>query len=105
MNLQVDVERVLLANKAVRAELLAERTSNGHWVGQIAGSPMATAAAISALVISHRRNTNDALQEDSLGGRKLIEEILQCDLSELLLESVHWLGRNQNPDGGWGDCD
>ena len=30
---------------------------------------------------------------------------MQGDLCELLLDSVQWLARHQNPDGGWGDCD
>ena len=105
MNLQVDIERVLLANKAVRAELLAERTGDGHWVGQLASSPLATAAATSALVVAHRRDTQVALHEKTATDGQLIEHIVQCDLSELLLKSVHWLARHQNPDGGWGDCD
>ncbi|MEX0611030.1 MAG: prenyltransferase/squalene oxidase repeat-containing protein, partial [Pirellulales bacterium] len=105
MNLSVDVERVLLAQKAVRAELLAERTASGHWVGQLASSPLATAAAISALVAAHRRDTGDTLRESLAGDGQVIEQLVQCDLSELLLESVHWLARHQNPDGGWGDCD
>ena len=39
------------------------------------------------------------------GDGQAIEQVVQCDLSELLLESVHWLARRQNPDGGWGDCE
>jgi squalene-hopene/tetraprenyl-beta-curcumene cyclase len=105
MNLQVDVERVVLAHKAVRAELLADRTQRGYWVGQLASSPLATAAAISALVAAHRRDTGDSLRESETGDGQLIEQLVQGDLSELLCESVQWLGRQQNPDGGWGDCD
>ena len=105
MNLQVDVERVLLAHKAVRAELVAERTHGGHWIGQLASSPLATAAAISALVAAHRRDTGDTLRESLAGDGQVIEQLVQGDLSELLLESVHWLARHQNPDGGWSDCD
>ena len=105
MNLQVDVERVLLAHKAVRAELLAERAPGGYWVGQLASSPLATAAAISALVAAHRRDTGDTLRESLAGGGQVIEQLVQGDLSELLCESVQWLARHQNSDGGWGDCD
>ena len=61
MNLEVDVERLLLAQKAVRAELLAERAPGGHWVGQICSSPVATAAAVSALVVAHHQDSDDAL--------------------------------------------
>ena len=105
MNLEVDVERLLLAHKAVRAELLAERAPEGHWVGQMSGSPVATAAAVSALVVSHHKDSDDALRETAAGGGHVIEQLVQGDLSELLLESVHWLARRQNEDGGWGDCD
>jgi squalene-hopene/tetraprenyl-beta-curcumene cyclase len=104
MNLQVDVERLCLAHKTVRAELLAERTTNGHWVGRAASSPLATATAISALVVAHRRDTGAALRDSTDNGR-LVEQIVQSDLCELLFESVHWLARAQNADGGWGDCD
>jgi len=105
MNLQVDVERLCLAHKAVRAELLSERTADGHWGGRLASSPLATASAISALVVAHHRDTDDALRESVAGNGQIIEQLVQGDLSELLVESVHWLARHQNPDGGWGDCE
>jgi squalene-hopene/tetraprenyl-beta-curcumene cyclase len=105
MNLQVDVERILLAHKAVRAELLAERAPGGYWVGQLASSPAATAAAISALVVAHQQDTGSTLRETLAADGQVLEQLVQSDLSELLLESVHWLARHQNPDGGWGDCD
>jgi squalene-hopene/tetraprenyl-beta-curcumene cyclase len=103
MNLQVDFERLLLAHKAVRAELLTERGSADHWVGHVASSPFATAAAISALVAAHHPDTEDVLRESAAGHGQAFE-LVQGDLSEFLVESVHWLARNQNPDGGWGDC-
>jgi squalene-hopene/tetraprenyl-beta-curcumene cyclase len=105
MNLEVDAERLLLAHKAVRAELLAERASDCHWPGHLASSPLATAAAISALVAAHHRDTDDALRDSISKGEHDIGQIVQGDLSELLLESVNWLARHQNPDGGWGDCE
>lgn len=103
MNLEVDVERLTLAHKAVRAELLAERAA-GHWTGQLSSSPYATAAAISALVIAHRRDSENTLESIQAGGGQVIEHVVQNDLCELLLESGHWLARQQNADGGWGDC-
>ena len=105
MNLEVDVERLLLAHKAVRAELLSERAPGGYWVGEIGSSPVATAAAVSALVTSHRQDSDDFWHEKPADGDQNIEQLVQGDLSELLLESVHWLARRQNEDGGWGDCD
>jgi squalene-hopene/tetraprenyl-beta-curcumene cyclase len=103
MNLEVDVERLTLAHKAVRAELLAERAA-GHWVGQIGSSPFATAAAVSALVTAHRRSSQSVLQANAAGDGQIIEQVVQGDLSELFVESTHCLARQQNADGGWGDC-
>lgn len=105
MNLQVDVERLLLAHKTVRAELVAERNAAGQWVGRLASSPLATATAISALVVAHRRDMKVALRESAPGDRQVVEQIVERDLCELLLDGVHWLARAQNADGGWGDCD
>ena len=31
--------------------------------------------------------------------------MLQGDLSELIVESLHWLAQRQNEDGGWGDTE
>lgn len=103
MNLQVDVERLLLAQKAIRAELLAERTATGHWTGHIASSPLATAAAVSALVVAHNADLNLLLRDDASASH-VAEQVVQSDLCEFLVQSVNWLAENQNPDGGWGDC-
>ncbi len=105
MNLQLDVERLLMAHKAVRAELLAERNPAGYWVGHLASSPPATAAAVSALVSAHHRDSGDTLRQILAGDGQVIEQLVQFDLSEFLVESVQWLARHQNPDGGWGDCE
>jgi squalene-hopene/tetraprenyl-beta-curcumene cyclase len=102
MNLEVDFERLLLAQKMVRAELLAERSPAGCWPGQLASSPVATAAAVSALVVSHHEDSDDVLRQEA--GTGAVSQLVQGDLSELLLESVHWLARQQNDDGGWSDC-
>jgi squalene-hopene/tetraprenyl-beta-curcumene cyclase len=104
MNLAVDVERLTLAHKAVRAELLSERAADGHWRGQLASSPFATAAAVCALVTAHRRESKLALGEIHSANGQVAEQVVQSDLCELLVTSVSWLASNQNPDGGWGDC-
>jgi squalene-hopene/tetraprenyl-beta-curcumene cyclase len=104
MNLQVDLERVRVAHKTVRAELLAERTDAGHWVGELASSPSATAAAVSALVVAHQSNSQ-ALGDLAADDKQFrSDNILQGDLSELIVESLHWLARHQSEDGGWGDA-
>lgn len=98
-----DAERLIAAHDTVRAELLGERTVAGHWVGAPSSSPLATAAAISALVVAG----NDAALEDLLSGntteRTRMQDMLQGGISELVVESLHWLAERQNADGGWGD--
>ena len=105
MNLQVDVERLSLAHKALRAELLSERAADGHWAGHIGSSAFATATAVSALVVAHHRDSQHVLKESGVGDGQAIEQVVQFDLSELVLQSVHWLARQQNPNGGWSDCE
>lgn len=106
MNLQIDLERLTAARDAVRGELLAERTVNGHWVGQPSGSPLATATAISALVVAHGHQTDiDSSQATLHAADQEVYTCLQSDLSELLIESLHWLAQRQNHDGGWGDTE
>ncbi len=106
MNLEVDLERVRLAYKTVRAELLAERSADGHWIGQMSSSPLATATAVSALVVAHDGDAENVLLPNAADESQTVGELMiQGELSELLVESLHWLARCQNADGGWGDCD
>jgi squalene-hopene/tetraprenyl-beta-curcumene cyclase len=105
MNLQVDTERLIAAHETVRSELLGERTVGGHWVGELSSSPLATAAAVSALVIAHGNGGLDAAAGGTLPEHSHLQNMLQGDLSELILESLHWLAERQNNDGGWGDTD
>jgi squalene-hopene/tetraprenyl-beta-curcumene cyclase len=84
--------------------LLAERTAAGHWVGELSSSPLATATAISALVIAEQYGS---LEQHGRKADQLFDtnQIFQSDLSELIVQSLHWLACHQNEDGGWGDTD
>ena len=85
----LDPQRLLTVSRTVRDELLAERNSAGHWVGELSGSPLATATAVSALVIVLRSDACD-------------EEL--ADAARPLIARGHdYLAAAQNPDGGWGD--
>ena len=64
---------------ALRERLLAERTSAGHWEGELSSSPLATATAVAALTLV---GGHDALVHDGL----------------------RWLAEHQNDDGGFGDA-
>ena len=64
----------------LRERLLAQRTSAGHWEGELSSSALSTATAVCALTIVGR---NDVL----------------------VRAGVRWLVENQNDDGGFGDAD
>ena len=66
--------------QAITAELLAQRTPTGYWEGELSASALSTATAVSAL---------STISGDRYG--------------ELIAGGIDWLGRHQNPDGGWGD--
>ena len=97
----VEIDRLRAAWRNARQELLAERAPSGHWVGELASSPLSTATAISALILSHRGNCQFAEDSKTEG----IEDLVQRELSDLVISSLRWLVRHQNDDGGWGDTD
>ena len=62
------------------ARLLQERTSKGHWEGQLSTSALSTATALFAL------HLHDARRH-----------------SQMVQAGIRWLIEHQNDDGGWGD--
>ncbi len=70
--------------------------SNG-WLDQWDGPVVATATAVSALVLSEQHGS--VLGE--IGAPAEIDSAYQGDLSELIVGSMHWLARRQHDDGGW----
>jgi squalene-hopene/tetraprenyl-beta-curcumene cyclase len=106
MNLQIDVERLCAAQETVRSALIAERTMGGHWVGELGSSPLATATAISALTLAHASRPDERDTDwRSPSAALAAQHVLQNGLSELIVESLHWLAQRQNEDGGWGDTE
>ena len=63
----------------MRERLLAARTADGHWEGELSSSPLATATAVTALSIA--------------GGHERLAE-----------RGLRWLAAHQNDDGGFGDA-
>ncbi len=76
-------DRLEAAYQAARAALLAERTPQGHWVGELSTSALSTATAVMALHLVGARS----------GPRN----------DELVAGGLRWLAEHQNADGGWGD--
>ncbi len=106
MTFQVDRQRLADAHQTVRRQLLAERAPAGPWVGELSSSPLSTATAISALVIAEQSGTSHGLPAFTPGEEPShFDEIYRNDLSELIVQSMQWLARQQNDDGGWGDTD
>lgn len=72
--------------------LLAARTADGHWTGELSSSALSTATAVVALALV-RRSASDA----SHGAAD------DDALAALVRGGVAWLVRTQDPGGGWGD--
>src|SRR3954447_11907751 len=80
-----DPERLRNAYQIVRDALLAERTLDGHWVGELSSSALSTATGVTALSIVARSAGTNPTHDRLIGG------------------GLRWLADHQNPDGGWGD--
>jgi squalene-hopene/tetraprenyl-beta-curcumene cyclase len=76
----LDPPRLRRAYETARAALLAERTAEGHWVGELSTSALSTAVAVGALSLVDRH-----AHARMIGG------------------GLDWLAAHQNADGGWGD--
>jgi squalene-hopene/tetraprenyl-beta-curcumene cyclase len=80
-----DPQRLEAAYQTALAALLAERTPEGHWVGELSTSALSTATAVSALALV----------------QKQVAPHDQYDA--LIAGGLAWLAEHQNADGGWGD--
>jgi squalene-hopene/tetraprenyl-beta-curcumene cyclase len=81
----VDISALRMAYQAALAALLAERTPEGYWVGELSTSALSTATAVSALALVQKATTAHGSFDSLISG------------------GLHWLAAHQNADGGWGD--
>ncbi len=89
------VERLQAAYKTVSADLLAAANATGYWPGQLSSSSLSTATAVSALVSCElEMQRKDCLKEEWSEKIRL-----------LIFSGLHYLAKQQNEDGGWGDTD
>jgi len=86
----IDTFQLVQAFQQARRDLLAERTPEGHWVGELSNSALSTATAISALTLLAR--------ETSIASRRQAA-------TALAERGIDWLAHHQNHDGGFGDTD
>lgn len=84
-------ERARTGLDRLRDELLAERTLDGHWTGELSPSSLSTATAISAMsaVLIHATTPPD--------DRELLRDCIG--------RGIDSLRQRQNVDGGYGDTD
>src|ERR1700739_1047267 len=85
MNLRLPSESLESAFQTALAALLAERTAEGHWVGELSTSALSTATAVSALALVQKATAAHGA------------------FGPLIAGGLAWLADNQNADGGWGD--
>jgi squalene-hopene/tetraprenyl-beta-curcumene cyclase len=81
----LDAVRLEKAYQTALSALLAERTEEGHWVGELSTSALSTAVASGALAMVQSKTT-------AFGS-----------FDSLIAGGVTWLTAHQNADGGWGD--
>ncbi|MBL8799186.1 MAG: squalene--hopene cyclase, partial [Planctomycetia bacterium] len=81
----VPADRLDRAYQTALAALLAERTPEGHWVGELSASALSTATAVSALALVQRERQPPRPHD------------------RLIADGLRWLAEHQNADGGWGD--
>jgi squalene-hopene/tetraprenyl-beta-curcumene cyclase len=83
MHAMISANRLEAAYQTALAALLAERTADGHWVGELSTSALSTATAVMALHLVGARG----------GARN----------DDLVAGGLRWLAAHQNAEGGWGD--
>jgi squalene-hopene/tetraprenyl-beta-curcumene cyclase len=81
----VTADRLDRAYQTALAALLAERTPEGYWVGELSASALSTATACSALALMQRERQPPRPHD------------------RLIATGLRWLAEHQNADGGWGD--
>ncbi|HEY7311988.1 MAG TPA: prenyltransferase/squalene oxidase repeat-containing protein [Gemmataceae bacterium] len=79
------IERLESAYQTALTALLAERTPEGHWVGELSTSALSTATAVSALTLVQKATRAHGSFDSLIAG------------------GLTWLAAHQNADGGWGD--
>jgi squalene-hopene/tetraprenyl-beta-curcumene cyclase len=89
-------EKLNKSLKQAADHLLNQRNSNGFWEGKLSTSALSTATAIMALEMIRRDRQSKNIPLNTA-------ELNAAELSSPIEKGLHWLSKNQNSDGGWGD--
>src|SRR6266581_4610655 len=106
-------ERIQAALERTTNALLAERTAEGHWEGELSSSALSTATAVIALAMvlqeSKVQSPNSKVQGPKFrikNAKTQGEVAFGAEIPDLELElsaALNWLANHSNADGGWGD--
>jgi squalene-hopene/tetraprenyl-beta-curcumene cyclase len=86
--------------KSVTA-LSAERNEAGYWEGELSGSALSTATAVTALAVWEREIAVTRFGHEAAGHE--VDSVSANVRHAAIRAGLHWLVENQNADGGWGD--
>ena len=86
---------------SIRSQLVSQRDSAGYWTGELSGSALSTATAISALSFFLQQPDADGSDDSDRANATQ----LRNQAGNQIDTGIRWLSENQNQDGGWGDTD
>ncbi|QDT01148.1 prenyltransferase/squalene oxidase repeat-containing protein [Adhaeretor mobilis] len=101
----LDGPRIDAAFHTARQTLLAARNQDGVFEGRLSSSPLSTATAISALALAEQHVDDDQHADGKTDTAWFTGVMMRNELSELFTQSLGYLAKQQNDDGGWGDTD
>lgn len=91
--------RLVAALERATRELLAERTADGHWTGELSSSALSTATAVIALAVAERESKVRSPGSNAVPpGEPRIS-----NLESQIAAGLEWLALHANAAGGWGD--
>jgi squalene-hopene/tetraprenyl-beta-curcumene cyclase len=98
----LETSRLRAAFQTARNQLLASRVPEGHWVGELSSSALATATAVSALTLVARNRLDREASGLQTSGLQ-VSDVSEARMGQLIAGGIVWLADRQNEDGGWGD--
>ncbi|HYO25959.1 MAG TPA: prenyltransferase/squalene oxidase repeat-containing protein [Lacipirellulaceae bacterium] len=84
---------------------VSPRPVDGFWTRDLASSPSATAAAVSALVVAEQHFDDVPQVGPPINDSWTPGALFRGEFTQLVVQSLRWLAQRQNNDGGWADAE